>query len=302
MGNTFYFPWEISLITTIQSILNDLGISFLKIISELGDRFFLVLIIGLLYWGYDKKIGRYVAENILTSVILNGLVKNIFDRRRPYFDNKEIESLTHVEKDSDINNIMGQGYSFPSGHATNTASCFGSLYIYFKNKMLLIISIIIALLVGLSRFALGVHYPTDVIGGWLLGFLTIYIVSLLRKALDQKKLYITLISFSLIGVFYCNSNDYYSGLGLMIGCFLAFLFEEKYVNFENTNVLYKVILRLIGGAIVFLGISTICKLPFSSEVLDSYNYLAYAIRTFRYGLASFIAIGIYPMLFKKIGL
>lgn len=302
MGNTFYFPWEISLIMFIQNYLNEIWVLFFSFISEFGDRLFLVLIIGLLYWGYNKEFGKYVATNALASVLMNAIIKNIFDRRRPYFDNKEIEALKKVEADADINDLAGQGYSFPSGHATNTASIFGSLYLYTKNNIILIISIIISLLVGISRFALGVHYPTDVICGWILGLIIIYIVSFLRKRMSENKLYILLILISSIGCLYCDSNDYYSGLGLMIGCFGGFIFEEKYIKFENTNVLYKVIIRVLLGAALFLGISSLCKLPFSEELLISKNAIAYSIRLIRYALASFISIGIYPYIFKKINI
>lgn len=302
MGNTFFFDWEVNLITYIQSLVNEFGVTFFSLISELGDRIFAVLILCLLYLGYDKKFGKYVAVNVLSGVAFNALLKNVFDRRRPYFDHEDIESMKQVESDADVSDLLGQGYSFPSGHATNTSAIFGSLYIYTKNKKLLIISIIICLLVGISRFALGVHYPTDVIFGWLLGLITIYIISFLRKRLSERNLYLLLFCFSLIGCLYCDSNDYYSGIGLMLGCFSAFLFEEKYVKFENTNNITKIILRLIFGVIIFLGISTLIKLPFPSEVLDAKNALAFSIRAFRYALASFITLGIYPLSFKKFNL
>ena len=165
MGNTFYFEWEVALMQWIQSWLGPVGTAIASVISEMGEQLVCVAVLGFLYWCWEKEYGKYVGLNVLVGITLNPMIKNIFIRRRPYFDHPGIKCLKPVEKGADIYDISAQGYSFPSGHSTNAVTMYTSLGRYKKNRILTIIGIIVPLLVGISRFCVGVHYPTDVICG-----------------------------------------------------------------------------------------------------------------------------------------
>ena len=106
---------------------------------------------------------------------------------------------------------------------------------------------------------------------------------------------------SLPGWFFCASNDYFSGYGLLIGMIITFWFEEKFVNFDNTSKPIVGIIRTIVGVVVFLAVTNILKLPFSDELLDGQTFIAHLIRSARYAIAIFVAMGLYPMIFKVIG-
>ena len=298
IGNIFYFPWEISLISFIQTHLSSLGIFLFSLFSKLGEEIFIVIIMGILYWGYDKKFGSRLAISVIFAGTFNSILKNIFIRRRPYFDNDEIKCLKKVEADADAYDIVAQGFSFPSGHATNTSSLFTSLYLNIRKNYILVFSIISIVLVSISRFALGVHYPTDVLIGSIEGIIIAYLINKLSQKYDYHKVYIILCLISFIGILFCKSEDYYTSLGLLIGYISGIFFEEKYVKFENTNILYKVILRTIIGALLLLSITQLLKMPFPKELLEEANALSFFIRFMRYYLGAFIAIGIYPYIFK----
>lgn len=299
MGHTFQFNWEIVLIEWLQRniMTNQFLNSFLSIITELGDSLFIVLLVGFLYWVYDKKLGLYLALNVVCAQVFGSMLKNIVSRRRPYFDNENIEPLKAVDDKYDIYDIKGQGFSFPSGHCVNGASITTSLYRYTKNKILLIICTIIYTLVGISRFALGLHYPSDVIVGFIFGFFVSCLVPYLLNKLGKNKAYLLILFFGAIGFLFCKSNDYYSTYGLLLGFILGDLFENKFVNFDNTRNIIKTILRMVLGALIFLLIIEGMKVPFSVDFLEGDEFVSHLFRSFRYALGTFVVIGIYPKLF-----
>lgn len=78
------------------------------------------------------------------------------------------------------------GYSFPSGHAGSSAVA-ASLILFAHPFPAGVSAVVYALLIGLSRVYVGVHYPSDVLGGFLLGFLeALFIRRLFRRALRQR--------------------------------------------------------------------------------------------------------------------
>lgn len=298
-GITFFFGWEVRLIEWIQSWLGSAGTAIASFITLFGEEFMLVAILGFIYWCYDKEFGKFAAFNIFIGLVWNPLLKNIVLRRRPYFDNPGIKCLKPVDSSADIMDIQAQGFSFPSGHSTNASITYSSIALYSKKKALWIAGIILILLVGISRFSVGVHYPTDVICGWLMGAVIVLVMSILQTRI-QKKWMFHLIVFivSSVGFFYCKTNDYFSGLGLMGGFFLAEEFDERYVKFENTRKVLSCILRILGGFIVYMGLNTLLKLPFPKDLRESATMAAYLIRFFRYLIVGFVSLGVYPIVFK----
>ena len=298
MGNVFYFGWEVALQEAVQRLFDGALTPVFSFFSAFGEEVILIAILGLLYWCLDKEFGKFVGTSVAMGVVFNPLIKNIFLRRRPYFDNPNIKCLRPVDGDADIYDIAAQGFSFPSGHSTNGTAVYGSLAVYTKKKLFWVIACILLFLIGFSRVFVGVHFITDVLCGWLLGSAIIAINSALRKRLSEAAMYGILILVSLPGIFYCTSNDYFTGLGLMIGIFGGFLFEKRFVNFEGTKKPLMCIIRLVCGLGLFVGLNAVLKLPFSSAFLESGTTAAMLVRTARYAVVSFVDIAIYPMAFK----
>ena len=151
-------------------LISDFATPIAKFITNFGGAIFLIGIAVLLFVVIkNKKIGITIISNLFIITILNQLLKRILQRPRP----------------EEFRIINESGYSFPSGHSMVSMAFYGYLiyliYKYVKNKYIKWGSIILlgALIcsIGVSRIYLGVHYTSDVLGGFLLSisYLVIYI-------------------------------------------------------------------------------------------------------------------------------
>ena len=100
----------------------------------------------------------YIAISAITAALTSTLLKNYFSRTRPY------ETYLFIHNTLDIATA-----SFPSGHTSAAIALATSLSLAFQNRWIITISYSWAVLVAYSRLAFGVHYPTDVLGGAVLG-------------------------------------------------------------------------------------------------------------------------------------
>ena len=302
-GTVFFFEWEMRLMEWLQAHIGNSGFGFwlLSNLSAFGEELLLIVIMGFLYWGLSKEFGKYIGLNVLIANVWNPMIKNVVMRLRPYFvPGYNIKPLRPVDSSKDVMDVAAQGYSFPSGHSSNAVTAYGSLAAHEKrNKILWTLAIVLPLLVGFSRVFVGVHYPTDVLGGWALGIIIVLLIPFLRKKIKNRWLfYAVLLLTTLPGFFFCKTDDYFSSFGMLLGFMLAEPFEEKFVKFENTKNIVRCILRTIGGGILYFGLNTVLKLPFPKALLDAGDFAAHLIRTLRYTVVIFTVIGVYPMLFK----
>lgn len=303
MGNTFYFEWEVALQQWLQGMIDsEIGIAIVSFITMFGEELVMIAVLGFLYWCYDKKFGKFVGMNILIGIVVNPMLKNIAFRRRPYFDHPGIKILKPVDASADIYNIAAQGYSFPSGHTTNSTLLYSSLAKYkSKNKVLLVIAFVVPFLVGLSRVLLGAHYVTDVLCGWVVGVLLMLLFSYLQtRVKNENRLHLIVALCCLPGVFYCQTTDFFTGYGMMLGYFLAAPFEKKFVNFKETTNMIESVLRVAGGGALYFALNKLLKLPFPEELLESATMPSFLIRMGRYAIIIFVLMGVYPMIFERI--
>ena len=151
-------------------LISDFATPIAKFITNFGGAIFLItLTITLFILIRNKKIGLSIFSNLVIITILNQLLKRILQRPRP----------------TEYRIIEETGYSFPSGHSMISMAFYGYfiylIYKYVKNKYVKWISIVLLGIlicsIGISRIYLGVHYTSDVLGGFLISisYLIIYI-------------------------------------------------------------------------------------------------------------------------------
>ena len=306
MGNVFYFDWELDLIEWLQNTMGSVGIAVSKMFSFIGGETFMLMVLLIMLFCYKKEAGMRCALKILTALMWFPMIKNIALRIRPYIAHQDrIQALSIVEKDANAMDSIQQGFSFPSGHAADTVALYGGLAQEFRKKWMWFLAVALSILIGLSRFVVGAHYPTDVLAGWAVGLLAIgFSVLLEKKVKNEWMRYVILFAISAPGVFWCTSRDYFSSFGLLIGMIAGLPIEKRYVNFKDTRNIWAMILRVIGAFAIYYVLNTVLKLPFSREWLDSGTLEANLVRSARYAVILFSAIAIYPRcfpVFEKIG-
>jgi len=300
MGNTFFFSWEPALMIWLQSHLGAFGIALATIFSMFGEETALILLLGVCYWGVHKELGKFIGRNACVALVANPMVKNLFLRLRPYMVCPGVKCLKPVDPSADIMDVAAQGYSFPSGHSTGAVSAYTSLGVYLKKRWAVTAAVLLPLLVGVSRFCVGVHFPTDVLFGWGLGLFVVLMLPFFQGKFQRRwAFYLVLLLLALPGWFYCKTNDFFTSYGMMLGFFAGDLFEKRYVKFENTHHIGKVILRVLGGGALYFGLNWLLKRPFSPDFLSSGTGLAHLVRAARYGAILFVLTGVYPLCFQR---
>ncbi len=160
---------------TIISIRSDQMDLFFKIITCFANTWTVIAISILLVMILDKKDKILLMSSIGCSVGFNLGFKYLIQRIRP----------NHLRL------ITENGYSYPSGHAMISIALYGMMLYYIykkeKNRYLKLISIsflvVLIIFIGISRIYLGVHYPSDILGGYLLSS------AIMLMIIDRGKLY-----------------------------------------------------------------------------------------------------------------
>lgn len=276
--------FELNIIRAIQSIANPFLDGLFQFITMFGEEAILIPLIAVIYWAFNKKMGEYIAYASLTSVLVNGAIKDIFKAKRPIGE-PGIRSL-RVE--------TATGYSFPSGHTQGTASFWGAIAIYLKKNYMYGISGLIIVLVAISRLYLGVHYPKDVLFGAIFGILTSFITyKLFNKVNNKIALYFITFIIFIPALLYAHSADFIKGMGTFLGFALGIYVEKKYVNFSVEGKSINKILRVVIGLAILILLKVGLKAVFPNKLV--FHFL-------RYFIIVFFGIGLYPAIFKKLKL
>lgn len=161
-------------------LISDFATPIAKFITNFGGAIFLItLTVILVILIKNKKIGLSIFSNLVIITVLNQLLKRILQRPRP----------------TEFRIIEETGYSFPSGHSMVSMAFYGYLiyliYKYVENRYvkwtsIVLLSILICT-IGVSRIYLGVHYTSDVLGGFLVSIsYLILFISTVNKFFIEK--------------------------------------------------------------------------------------------------------------------
>ena len=137
----------------------------MEIFSFFGTEYFFLILLPVLYWCVEAGLGLRVGIILLLSTSVNDALKLAFHGARPYWFSPDV--IAYASETS---------FGVPSGHAQIAVGVWGMLAASLRKWWGWLIAILVILLIGISRLYLGVHFPHDVILGWLIGALLLWLV------------------------------------------------------------------------------------------------------------------------------
>ena len=168
---------EFFILDSIQSIHFGLLDKLMIAITTLGNKGIVWIIVGvvMLFFKKYRRTGITVLLGLIFGLVVgNWGIKNIVARARPCALNLDIQLLIPYPSE----------YSFPSGHTLS--SFIAATCVFLRNKRLGIAAYLLASLIAFSRLYLYVHFPTDIIGGMILGVALAFLVRWIMKKPQWK--------------------------------------------------------------------------------------------------------------------
>jgi membrane-associated phospholipid phosphatase len=175
----------------------------MRAFSFLGQEEFFLVGMPFFYWCLDGGLGFRVAAMLLLSVNLSCYLKIWLHSPRPFWYSTQVKALSSETT-----------FGLPSAHAQNAAGIWGLLAALQRRRWLWIVVLTTIFAIGISRIYLGMHFPTDVLAGWLIGFLLAWVFLRVDKPISnwlKNRSSLALIglgfasSLAILGLFYLSA-------------------------------------------------------------------------------------------------
>lgn len=284
--------WGLDVIRAVQTIENPVLTAAMRAITLLGSEYFYLIALPVFFWCVDARFGLRFGAVFLASSFINSWLKVLLGVPRPFTVDPAI-GLSHETS-----------LSMPSGHAQGSATFWGLIGPKVKRPWGLILALAVPLIVGFTRVYLGVHYPSDVLMGWALGwgialawlFLGPRVEALMGKAPIRAKL--ILAALASLGMNALLPGDT-SLSGVFLGtCLGAIILFEKFDFDAQAGGLALKAARLALGVLGLVALYFGLKLVFPGEGSSLYGLF----RFLRYALiGAWASLGA-PWLFMRLGL
>lgn len=294
MPGTEFLVW-------LQSFSSAFVEAFFRFFTILGNEEFYLILLPVVYWCLNRRVGIGLGYLSMLSVWVNSVVKHLFDIPRPADPRLRVR-------------WPETSPSFPSGHAQSAVTNWGYLALQLRRPLWTVLAFLIMLLIGLSRMVLGVHFPQDVIGGWIIGLIVLFVYAWAEPRVatwlgrQQVGLQATLaVAFPLLLIFLhpADTQGLYPAEGALtpgsalVGLGLGVIMERAWVRFEAGGPWLQRLLRLAVGLVIVVAFYAGPKLFLPAEM----PYPAEAAARFvRYALLGWVTAFGCPWLFVKLGL
>ena len=245
--------------------------SFFLFMTQFGEDRLAFVVAMIFYYAIEKKLGRFLLIGASAADFVNGVIKLTACVYRPWIREPLLDPPAGGK-------TTATGYSFPSGHSTMATSIYGSSAAYYHKRTGICISFLVILAIVLfSRNYLGVHTPQDVIVGFSLTALLLFLLYKVVEWAEKGKnrdlilLGITVVLIIAAICYFINKSyphDYnaegklivdpavmvlnsYCGCGMFLGAVLGWVIERRFINFTTDVSTDKKLLRCLSGIIIY---------------------------------------------------
>ncbi|MDR2370689.1 MAG: phosphatase PAP2 family protein [Treponema sp.] len=166
--------WGLDLIRSVQNFSSPPLTAFMKIATWFGAAPSYLVLLSLIFWCIDEKKGARLGVAVMVSLWLNIILKFLLNQPRPFWEGY----------DPSVGLVAEKLNGFPSGHAQISLVLWIIIASFGKKKRYYAAAVLFVLLISFSRVYLGVHFPTDIAGGWLLGGIVLAVYFIWGDALE----------------------------------------------------------------------------------------------------------------------
>ena len=288
------WQWGLDFIRAVQSAHGPALETIFKAITFMGEEDFFIVLLPLFLWCVDFAFGARLAFFFLFSTVVNSLAKGLIDHPRPCDLDPQVKLCDYTGR-----------YGLPSGHSQSAVVVWGAIAFYARKRWVWAVAILLMVLIGFSRIYLGVHFPTDVLGGWALGAILlvgyVLLVGRIEAWLKRIGLAVRLalvMVIPLVLVLIYPSDDSLSAMGVLFGAGAGIVLTGQWVHFDASGPLWQRLVRLLLGAAFLLGLRFGLKAVFPDE-----GEALYALMRF----VRYVVVGLWatlgaPWLFVKLKL
>jgi membrane-associated phospholipid phosphatase len=300
----------------------------MKLFTFLGSTEFYLLVAPALLWCIDSVLGMRLGLFLMINASVNAALKVAFHGPRPYWYSSDVKALGGPET----------SFGAPSGHSQNAVVVWGTLAHQIKSRLAWIIAIVVIFMIGISRVYLALHFPHDVVLGWVFGAIMLWLLLRFEKpAVDWIRKFpvglqlfwiflfsiflillvviaqLTLGGWSLPMEWIANAHisfpaeppitplsyhNFLSSTGAFFGLAAGWIWISRLGGFSIRDRWYKLVLRYILGVLGVL----ILYLGLGALLPDAETFISYALRYLQYALIGFWMSGFAPWLFVKLKL
>ena len=322
------YLWGIEVIKAIQVIEGPVLTAVVKLITEFGTETFYMPVILIIFWWIDEKRGLKLGILIILSAWINSFMKEIFKQPRPY----NLEPSLGLAYES--------SYGAPSGHAQMSLCFWFSMAAWraevfaagvmttkagekpiIRRILIWTSAVVFVLIIGFTRLYLGVHFPTDLFAGWILGGIILALWYIPGPRLEKL---ITSMGMRTQNICIAFLALVMNGLlpgdrtlsALFLGFCLGYTIMRRYFPFYAQGkingkkpgpkiIILRCLTGLLGAAIIYIalrlvfpGAGSLFKHPLWGEFSPFYEIG----RFIRYGLLGLWASAGAPYIFRRMGL
>ncbi|GBF06569.1 PA-phosphatase-like phosphoesterase [Deinococcus aerius] len=255
--------------------------TFWLAVTNLGRDEVFIVVLALYTWLVNPRGGRNLGVAFALSYLVNTALKFGFNEPRPFTANPG--------QVSEAARVTALGPGLPSGHTQMAATLWGGIAVQVGRTGMWVVALVLIALIGLSRVALGVHYPLDVLVGLLLGAAFAGLAASGRFPQAEALRWIIPVILLVLAAFLPTGTprEYGTSLGLLAG----FWFVRPTFT-PPRDWAGRLIVALIGLVVVFAVYFGLSALPQAFKDIG-------LVRALRYALLVVVAVELVPLLLRR---